>query len=77
MEVKELIDFIFQYGVGIACLIYLMYFQTYGIRIDRNFKGCVFKIETEEDLFNALRSISKTNYQVLKQKSLKLKERKL
>ena len=27
MEVKELIDFIFQYGVGIACLIYLMYFQ--------------------------------------------------
>lgn len=28
MEVKELIDFIFQYGVGIACLIYLMYFQS-------------------------------------------------
>ena len=28
MEVKELIDFIFQYGVGIACLVYLMYFQS-------------------------------------------------
>lgn len=28
MEVKELIDFIFQYGVGMACLIYLMYFQS-------------------------------------------------
>ena len=28
MEIKELIDFIFQYGVGIACLIYLMYFQS-------------------------------------------------
>ena len=27
MEIKELIDFIFQYGVGIACLIYLMIFQ--------------------------------------------------
>lgn len=28
MEVKELIDYIFQYGVGIACLLYLMYFQS-------------------------------------------------
>lgn len=28
MEIKELIDFIFQYGVGIACLFYLMYFQS-------------------------------------------------
>lgn len=28
MEIKEIIDYIFQYGVGIACLIYLMYFQS-------------------------------------------------
>lgn len=28
MEVKEIIDYIFQYGVGIACLLYLMYFQS-------------------------------------------------
>lgn len=28
MEIKELIDYIFQYGVGIACLLYLMYFQS-------------------------------------------------
>lgn len=28
MEIKEIIDYIFQYGVGIACLLYLMYFQS-------------------------------------------------
>ncbi|MBO7692323.1 MAG: hypothetical protein J6T10_06775 [Methanobrevibacter sp.] len=28
MELKELIDLFFQYGVGIACLVYLMYFQS-------------------------------------------------
>lgn len=28
MEIKEVIDYIFQYGVGIACLLYLMYFQS-------------------------------------------------
>ena len=27
MDIKELLDFIFQYGVGIVCLVYLMYFQ--------------------------------------------------
>lgn len=28
MEIKEIVDYIFQYGVGIACLLYLMYFQS-------------------------------------------------
>ena len=57
--------------------VYLLYFETYGINIDEKFKGCVFEISNEEDLLNALRIISKTNYGVLKQKSLKLKRRSL
>ena len=60
-----------------SCDVYLMYFKTYGVHIDENFKGCAFVIESEEDLFNSLREISKTNYQVLKQKSLKLKRRNI
>ena len=54
---------------------YLLYFDNYGINIDEEFKGCVFEIHSEDDLLNALRDMSKTNYGVLKQKSLKLKRR--
>lgn len=27
MEIKELLDYVFQYGVGTFCVIYLIYFQ--------------------------------------------------
>lgn len=27
MEIKELLDYFFQYGVGTACVIYMIYFQ--------------------------------------------------
>lgn len=57
------------------CDVYLLYAANYFKQDDDNFKGCVFNINNEEDLFNALRNISKTNFQVLKQKSKKLKRR--
>ncbi len=57
------------------CDVYLLYAANYFKQVDDNFKGCVFNINNEEDLFNALRNISKTNFQVLKQKSKKLKRR--
>lgn len=27
MEIKELLDYVFQYGIGTFCVIYLIYFQ--------------------------------------------------
>lgn len=27
MEIKEILDYVFQYGIGTACVIYMIYFQ--------------------------------------------------
>ena len=27
MEIKELLDYVFQYGIGTVCVIYMIYFQ--------------------------------------------------
>ena len=49
MELKEIIDYIFQYGVGIACLIYMMYFQATTMKdLTKN----------QNDLNNTLKEVS-------------------
>lgn len=27
MEIKEILDYVFQYGIGTVCVIYMIYFQ--------------------------------------------------
>lgn len=49
MEIKEVIDYIFQYGVGIACLLYLMYFQSTTMKD---------MVKNQNDLNNTLKEVS-------------------
>ena len=56
------------------CDVYYLYFATYGPKIDEKFKGSIFIINNKSELFEALRTMSRMNYQTLKQKSLILKK---